>query len=171
MRNSQAWTRIDYGRAGSSNGLRRSSARDSRIDNVRPAIGHSNFGPCVICAPLNSQKTDYPHALEDYNEAIELAPFAQAFANRAVVLERMGRIDDADHDRERAGFYHLLKGECDKALPDYELALAHNSKIAAALYGRGLCKTRSGDNTTGSADLSVARAIDANSDAKYDWPK
>jgi tetratricopeptide (TPR) repeat protein len=117
------------------------------------------------------QKADYPHALEDYDKAIELAPFAQAFANRAEVLERMGRMDDADRDRERAGFYHLAKGECDKALPDYDLALTHNPKIAAALYGRGLCKIRSGDTTAGSNDLSAARAIDANIDTKYDWPK
>jgi tetratricopeptide (TPR) repeat protein len=113
---------------------------------------------------------DRENALADYSKAIELGPFPEAYAGRAELLEQEGKTGEADQDRERAGFYYLTKGDCDAALSNYNAALGRDSKIAAALYGRGLCEAQK-DPAASAADLSAARALDSGIESKYSWPK
>lgn len=116
------------------------------------------------------EEADQENALADYNKAIELGPFPEVYVNRAELLEQEGKTDEANQDRERAGFYYLAKGNCDAAISNYNVALGRDSKIAAALYGRGLCEAQK-DPAASGADLSAARALDSGIESKYSWPK
>jgi hypothetical protein len=56
----------------------------------------------------------------------------------------------------------LRRGELDRAVADYNAALAQQPRNAWALYGRGLVRLRKGLATDGQADLAAARASQAN---------
>jgi tetratricopeptide (TPR) repeat protein len=57
------------------------------------------------------------------------------------------------------GMVHLRRGDFDKAIGDYDAALKINTKLAPALYGRGLAKIAKGDRSGGGVDLAAARAL------------
>ena len=54
---------------------------------------------------------------------------------------------------------YLKLGEIDKALADYEAALAVNPRFANSLYGRGTVKQKKGDATGAAADMAAAAAV------------
>jgi len=83
---------------------------------------------------------ELPQALEDCNEALRLIPRdISAFERRALTYVRLGRYD--------------------KAIVDYNLVLKFVSTNAAALYGRGVAKKKTGDEYGGDADIAAARLI------------
>lgn len=54
------------------------------------------------------------------------------------------------------GLVHLRRGEFDKAVADYDLALAKVPGMAWSLYGRGVAKTKLGHKAEGAADIAAA---------------
>jgi tetratricopeptide (TPR) repeat protein len=58
------------------------------------------------------------------------------------------------------GLVHLRLGEFDKAIADYDAALAINPKLGWSLYCRGLAKQRKGLTAEGAADIAAATALD-----------
>ncbi|WP_294250381.1 tetratricopeptide repeat protein [uncultured Sphingomonas sp.] len=80
-------------------------------------------------------------ALADCDAALAKAPGNGAFLDsRALVLLRLGRIDDA--------------------IADYGRALAKNPAMASSLFGRALAWARKGDQARAEADAAAARAIE-----------
>ena len=63
--------------------------------------------------------------------------------------------------RNSRGLVQLKLGAFDYAIADYSAAIARNAKDAGSLYGRGIAKIRSGDAAGGEADISAAKAIQA----------
>jgi tetratricopeptide (TPR) repeat protein len=51
-------------------------------------------------------------------------------------------------------------GDLDKAIADYDAALAIQPKVVWSLYGRGLAKQRKGMKSEGDADIAAALALD-----------
>ena len=92
-------------------------------------------------------------AIEDYDQALQLAPRAAGvFVNRGIAYATLRQYDRAIQDYDEAlrlnpGFaeaYYfrgealLDKGEHDRALKDYDQALRVNPKLADAYIGRGI---------------------------------
>ena len=59
------------------------------------------------------------------------------------------------------GLIHLKMGQLGAAIDDYNSALGFDSKLASALYGRGLAKRKMGDNAGSDTDISAAKTIQA----------
>ena len=57
------------------------------------------------------------------------------------------------------GHSHLRSGNLDKARADYERALAIDPTLAAAWFGRGVVKQRTGDPSGGGADIAEATRL------------
>jgi tetratricopeptide (TPR) repeat protein len=119
-------------------------------------------------------KGNYEQAIDDFNEAIRLAPKnANAFNNRGVAYRNIGDLDRAVADYDQAisirpdylaAFYNrglVLndKREYAKAISDFTAALEVDSKNPAVLYRRGTTYLNNGDIELGSADLAAAKAI------------
>ena len=68
---------------------------------------------------------------------------------------------------EARGFVYLLKGECDKAIADYDAALTLQSRNAPALYGRGICKRRKGLAAAGDGDIAMAKIASPEVEAEF----
>ena len=60
----------------------------------------------------------------------------------------------------------LRLGKYDKALSDFDRSIEYRPANAWSLYGRGLARTRVGDQTRGDADLAEARRVLADIDRK-----
>ena len=54
----------------------------------------------------------------------------------------------------------VLKGDLDKAGPDFDAALKLHQNDPSALVGRGVVKSRTGKPTDGAADLALAKQIE-----------
>jgi tetratricopeptide (TPR) repeat protein len=79
-------------------------------------------------------------ALDDCNAAVK------AYRNNASFLDSRGLV-------------YLRLGKYDKAIGDYDAALALDPKIAWSLYGRGLAKQHLGQTAAGQADIAAATAV------------
>lgn len=117
-------------------------------------------------------KGQYERAIADYSEAIRLNPrMAVAYNNRCLTRGVVGReLNDALRDcdealklqagsldaRDTRGFIYLKLGDFAASIGEYDASLQVDPKRARALYGRGLAKTKSGDQTGGSADMVAA---------------
>ena len=88
-------------------------------------------------AELYRQKKDYDSAVADYTEVIKRTP------------------DDAKAYVDR-GWIYVLKKDLDRAMDDFAKALTIHENDASALVGRGLVKSRKGQPTDGSADITLA---------------
>jgi tetratricopeptide (TPR) repeat protein len=94
--------------------------------------------------------------------------WARALANRelpqalsdcdAAVRREAGNPDYLDS----RGLVHLRMGAYDKAIADYDKALAINPHLAFSLYGRGLAEIAKGDAAGGKADIAAATAAEPN---------
>jgi len=60
------------------------------------------------------------------------------------------------------GLVHLRLGDLDRAIADYDAALALNPKLAWSLYGRGVAKIKKGNAVAGNVDITAALAVQAN---------
>lgn len=88
-------------------------------------------------------------ALADCNAAIEKAPdVAQYLDSRGLVLLRLGRIDDA--------------------IGDYDRALAKRPNIPSSLFGRAVGWARKGDRPKSENDVAAATKIDPNVRATFE---
>jgi tetratricopeptide (TPR) repeat protein len=65
------------------------------------------------------------------------------------------------------GFTYLKLGQFDKAIGDFDAALALAPRQAGSLYGRGVAKFRTGDREGGRADIAAAAAIQADIAEEY----
>ena len=63
---------------------------------------------------------------------------------------------------EGLGLAFLLQGQFDQAIVDFDQALKLRPTLASALYGRGVAKLRKGENASGEAEVSAAKAIKPN---------
>jgi tetratricopeptide (TPR) repeat protein/predicted aspartyl protease len=79
-------------------------------------------------------------ALEDCNAAVK------ASRGNASVLDSRGLV-------------YLRLGKYDKAIRDYDAALALDPKIPWSLYGRGLAKRHLGQTAAGDTDIAAAKAL------------
>jgi tetratricopeptide (TPR) repeat protein len=118
---------------------------------------------------------EYERAIGDFNQAIRLNPHNAASLNgRCRTFTLAGRelrqaLDDCDAARRIApdvpdihnsrGLVHLKLGAFDKALEDYEFAMAFDPLDADSLYGHGLAQRGLGHEAVASAELALARSI------------
>jgi hypothetical protein len=58
-------------------------------------------------------------------------------------------------------------GQFDKAVQDADGALTADSKMASALFTRGVAKQRLGNAKAGDADLAAARSLDPAVEGKF----
>ena len=63
---------------------------------------------------------------------------------------------------EGLGLAFLRQGQFDQAMADFDQALKLRPTLASALYGRGVAKIKEGENASGEADVSAAKAIKPN---------
>lgn len=126
---------------------------------------------------------DWEGALEDYTAAIVEAPrFGLAYNNRCLSSallkrEKTSTLRDCDRAlqafpergdvRETRALAHLLYGDFDAAIADYDAALKIEAARPLALYGRGLAKIKKGQVTEGRADQTAARALFAEVDGQF----
>jgi tetratricopeptide (TPR) repeat protein len=135
-----------------------------------------------------SHKGDHERAIADFTKGIELTAnssqlWGQRCWSRAVIGKQLKEaVDDCDKAASlspkipqipafRALAYFRL-GQFDKALADYDAALAmtKDPNHADWLYGRGVTKLKKGDTAGGNADIARAKAIKADiaeEEAKY----
>lgn len=78
-------------------------------------------------------------ALADCDAAVKRYKTSDIMTNRALVLLRLGRLDEA--------------------IAEYGAALKAQPHLAAALYGRGLAELKKGQAAEGAADVSAAKAL------------
>ena len=68
-------------------------------------------------------------------------------------------IENNGHDIgqfDTLGLVHLRMKQCDKALADYNTAVAKRPDLTVSLYGRGICRRARGDIGGGNADMAAA---------------
>ena len=99
---------------------------------------------CQVRARLGQE---LPKALDDCNAALKHA--------------NPGEVRDAGVLSTR-GLVRLRLGDYDKAVGDYDAALALRPRDAGALYGRGVAKLRRGRTAAGRADMAAADALSPN---------
>lgn len=126
---------------------------------------------------------EYPKAIADYTSAIELEPgFGLAFNNRCLTRAIAGQdllqaLADCDvalklmpanlDVRDTRGFIYLKLGDAALALNEYENALQIDPNRAAALFGRGLARIRTGDVKGGEGDQAAARTLNPEVDQQF----
>jgi len=130
------------------------------------------------------RKGEYDHALQDYNQAIQLnSSNANAYNNRGVIYRIKGEYarSIADYDeaiRLKNGNYpaahynralaYADKDEYELSLRDFDIVMLFDQRNALALYARGLTLLKKGDTEAGKNDISAAKAIDPNIAEKFD---
>ena len=75
-------------------------------------------------------------------------------------MDFAGSLDRLRHAcLDSRGLVRLRRGEYDKAIADYDMALAARPHEAWSLYGRGLAELRSNRKVDGQADVAAALAL------------
>jgi len=96
-------------------------------------------------------------SIDFFNSLLELGPKQDPlFAFRAGKALLAGR-----------GLAHLTLGQWDDAIADYDTALKSDSRLATALYGRGLARAKKGDTAAGEADMAAAKALQSDVAATF----
>lgn len=122
----------------------------------------------ILRGDAYSLKPDYALALDDYNKAIALMPdFPDTLDRRAIVYEKLNKPEEASAGFEAAGMAWIGHSDFGHASLAFENAVKDNPKSAVGLYGRGLCKIRSGDQAGGEQDKAAALALDASVAARF----
>jgi tetratricopeptide (TPR) repeat protein len=121
----------------------------------------------------------YDRAIEDYDQAIEIAPdYAKAYNNRAVAHGKKGRHDLALRDLDEAlkrdsgyamafanrGEIHLIAGRFDRAEQDYGEAIRLKPTFAA-LHGRCQARLATGMPQSALPDCAEALQLERNAAA------
>lgn len=129
------------------------------------------------------QKSDYRGAIEDYSQALKLAPedanalHERCWARAVLTIDLEDALADCNeslrlqpNDAETLGgraFVYVRLGFFRTAVIDYDAALELEPKNALFLFARGTAKTQAGDSDGGKADRSAARVLDAKIDETY----
>ena len=145
--------------------------------------GHVSWVAFYNRGKAYSEIGDYDRAIQDYSQAIQLAPddaeafngrcFARAVADKALETALSDcneslRIKPNDADTlDSRGFVYFRMSQYDKAIADYDTALNKNPRLAESLYVRGIAKHRKGDPTGGDADIAAALTQDPRIRAQY----
>jgi tetratricopeptide (TPR) repeat protein len=124
----------------------------------------------------------YDAALTDIDNGVKADGFSQAegYAFRCAISLRAGRADDAMAECDKGvkadpkdpfplsvrGYQRLSANHPAAALEDFNAALALKIGSAFALYGRGLARQKTGDDTGGKDDIAAARNIDPGIDER-----
>jgi len=120
-------------------------------------------------------KGDFASALDDMDRAVALKPhdadtlnarcFVRARANKDLVAalddcnEALKLTPRAPPTLDSRGFVYFRLGQYDRAIADYDAALAVDQTLAPSFYVRGLAKRRQGDVKGGDADVAEAEKI------------
>lgn len=67
---------------------------------------------------------------------------------------------DTARTLDSRGFVYSRMNLYDKAIADFDKALSRDSKLAGALYARGLAKRLRHDTAGGDADIAAAKTMD-----------
>jgi len=132
-----------------------------------------------------SHKGDHERAIADYTAGIKMDSnnsrlWGQRCWSRAVVGKQLREaLDDCNKANGLSpkipqifgyrGLVYFKLGQFDKALADYDaaLALTKDPNHADWLYSRGVSKLRKGDATGGNADIESAKTIKADIAEEY----
>lgn len=109
-------------------------------------------GRCRALAEANQKLDD---ALKDCNEAIRRLDRAGTVAT-GFIQQHPQENPDLLGSR---GFVELRRGEFDRAIKDYDTAVAGRPKTAEYRYARGLAELRAGRQDKGRADIAAATAM------------
>ena len=82
------------------------------------------------------------------------------------VLASLKLAPDSAATLDSRGFVFLKMTQFDAAVSDYDAALQMDSKLAFALYGRGLAKLKNED-ATGESDIAAAKTLQADIAEEY----
>jgi tetratricopeptide (TPR) repeat protein len=158
---------------------------DSSIDDLNEAI---RLRPLDANQFLNRgiayfRRGEYARAAADYSEVLEIDPRSvPAFNNRCLTKAVLGQdLASAGLDCQSAlklspndtyaltglGLVALKQGQYARALQEYNAALAVNSQVARAYYGRGVAKMKMGDTRGGQADIDTAKGMQPNIVAEF----
>lgn len=78
----------------------------------------------------------------------------------------IGKSDRAAY-RDSRGLVRLRRGEMQKAIADYDVALEKSPNMPSSLYGRGLARIAAGDREGGMKDITAARSRSLSIDETY----
>jgi tetratricopeptide (TPR) repeat protein len=124
-----------------------------------------------------NRKSDYDHAIADYDQALQLDPnYGYAYGNRGRAWYNKDNLDKALADLNDAirinpqnaieynsrGNVWKDKGDLDKAMADYNQAIHFDNKFASAYYNRGAAWGSKGNDDRAMADYDQAIKLDPN---------
>ena len=155
----------------------------AKADLAQALTLDADFIPALVAlAELTYSDGQLEAAIGYYDRILKIAPGNGGILNnRCYLAAEMGRLDEAlrdcdasiaieatDINLDSRGFTWLKRGDAEKALADFDAALALNPKAAATIYGRGLARLRLGRTDEGRIDLGVAKILDPEIAAFYD---
>ena len=109
---------------------------------------------------LNELRFAPPSGYALYNRGLAL--LAKGEIDRAIINQAIGMGPPNPLIYEGLGLAFLLQGQFDQAIADFDQALKPRPTLASALYGRGVAKLKKGENASGEAEVSAAKAIKPN---------
>ena len=141
------------------------------------AAAYNNRGVADGCGNPYTDKCDFDRVFADFTKAIEFDPsYADAYNNRCwlrtladrdlplALADCAAAIRLAPSDAnsfDTRGFVNIRLNHFNEAIADFDEALKMDPKLGSSLYGRGLAKQKSGNQTGGAADIAAAKAIRA----------
>ena len=95
-----------------------------------------------------------------WRACMDVGRYETSVAACTMLIETSKRPADREVGLLNRGAAHLVKGDYEGAIPDFDAALAIEPRQAYALYGRALARKGSGDEAGAKADLDAALASD-----------
>jgi tetratricopeptide (TPR) repeat protein len=149
--------------------------KTTRLGELYRHRGHEYFTK-VFSATERLDEANLARAIADFDASIKMAPDTSCFTCRCSARTFAGQLQGALADCNEAlrrapkdvtaltnrGFVYFRLGQFEAAIRDFSASLRSKPKDnEESLYGRGLAKQKSGDETGGDADIAAAKATDA----------
>ena len=136
------------------------------------ALLDKNKNPRIADVYKNNADEDYDRAIEDYNKAIALDPnYADAYNNRGAVYAKNSLIkallDKNKNPRIADVYKNNADEDYDRAIEDYNKAIALDPNYALAYARRGSAYDNKGQYDRAIEDYNKAIALDPNYAAAY----